>query len=480
MNWMQQITEFMPHGMCLLWRPELMALHVASDALIALSYFAIPIVIAVFVQRRTDLESSHRAIALLFAAFITLCGLTHVASIVVLWQPAYISEGWLKAVTAIVSVVTAASLPVLLPQLLRIPSPRALQKEVEAHRATLAELDRARAELARRVDVTEHELRITNRRFETALRASTVTVYEQDADLRYTWVYNPPLGLDPQDLIGRTEADFFTPESVQAMQSLKRDALASGEPRHGEVAVDTGQRFGWFEVRVEPIDLEDGRPGLVATANDVTLRHRHEAHLQLLMREMNHRAKNVLAMVMGIARQTARSFNLPDGFEERLSERLTSLASAHDVLARQEWLGADLKAVLEGQLRHHIDTYGERIVIEGGPLDLPPEAAHYVGLALHELGSNAVKHGALSGPEGVVHASWRVLIAETGARTLELVWRESGFGPVSAPTRSGFGATILNTLVARALQGESRSSFGADGMAWTLTAPLTAEVALAA
>ena len=121
MDWLQQTQQFMPHGMCLMWRPGLMALHIISDGLIAAAYFAIPIAIVVFVRGRTDLDAAHRALAVLFAAFITLCGLTHVASIIVLWHPFYVYEGWLKAATALVSVGTAAALlPVLVPQLLRI------------------------------------------------------------------------------------------------------------------------------------------------------------------------------------------------------------------------------------------------------------------------------------------------------------------------------------------------------------------------
>jgi PAS domain S-box-containing protein len=474
MGWVQQVAAFMPHGMCLLWRPWLMALHIASDAAIAGSYLAIPVTIAWFVRKRTDLEQSHRALALLFAAFITLCGLTHVASIVVLWQPVYVYEAWLKAATAGVSLATAAFLPFLAPHLVRIPSPRALQQEVEAHRVTLAELDAARAALARRVDRTEAELRVVARRFEAALRHSPVTVFEQNSDLIYTWAYNTPLGLDAAKVVGKSELDFFSPQSAAEVRAMKRAALATGEARRGEFRIEAGDRAGWFEVRVEPIELDDGRPGLVATSTDVTHRREHEAHLQMLMREMNHRSKNVLAMVMGIARQTAKGFSTPEAFEERLSERLVSLASAHDVLARQEWRGADLGAVLEGQLRHHLDAYGERIRVDGCVCDLPPGAAHYVGLALHELGSNAVKHGALAGPDGRVDIVWRVTEGADGPQ-LELDWREHGGGAAHAPERSGFGMILLKSLVARALGGVSEMAFGPDGVEWRLRAPLRPE-----
>ncbi|MBV9509715.1 MAG: PAS domain-containing protein [Caulobacteraceae bacterium] len=471
MDWLNQAQQFMPHGMCLAWRPGLMALHVVSDGLIAASYFAIPFVLAVFLRRRRDLDASHRALAILFVAFITLCGLTHVASIVVLWKPLYVYEGWLKAATALASVATAAFLPILVPQMLRIPSPRLLQQEMEARREALAELDAARAALALRVDRTEYELHISNRRFEAALRHSPVTVFEQDGELNYTWVYNPPLGLKPDDLVGKSEIDIFPREVAEEVQAMKRAVLDSGEGGGGEFRIETRGGSGWFDIRVEPIDLADGRGGLIATSTDVTARRDHEAHLQMLMREMNHRSKNVLAMVIAIARQTARSFAMPEGFEDRLSERLAALASAHDVLARQEWRGADLGAVLEGQLRHHLDAYGARIRVEGGACALPPEAAHYVGLALHELGSNAVKHGALAGGEGKVTIAWRVEPGEAGPE-LDLSWRETGAGPATEPDRSGFGSTILRLLVAQALAGRSEMVFGEDGFAWRLRAPL--------
>jgi PAS domain S-box-containing protein len=469
---MQQGAGFMPHGMCLAWRPDLLALHVGSDAAIAAAYFAIPLSLAWFVRRRTDLEPSHRAIALLFVVFITLCGLTHVASIIVLWTPLYVAEGWLKTVTAIASIATAGFLPFLVPKLLKIPSPKALQAEVEAHRSTLDELGAARVALARQVSDTEGELRATTRRFEAALRNSPITVLEQDEALRYTWAYNPPLGLTAAEMVGRTEADFFAEESLKDVQALKRSAMDSAQPRRAEVRIEVGGREGWFDLRVEPVEIADGRRGLIATSTDVTARRRNEAHLRMLMREMNHRAKNILAMVAGIVRQTARAFDVPPGFDERLGERLASLASAHDVLASQNWRGADLREVLVGQLRHQLDAYGDRITVEGPDVILPAEAAHYVGLALHELGSNAVKHGALAQDDGRVAVRWTITPAE-GGQVLDLEWREANPAiQAGAPGRAGFGSTILKSLVARALGGRSEMAFEPEGFVWRLHAVL--------
>lgn len=144
-----------------------MALHVISDALISLAYFTIPFAILRFVRGRDDLEPRHQRMALLFAAFIAFCGLTHVLSIYVLWVPIYIIEGWLKALTAIVSVATAISLTRLVPHALKLPSAESMRVEIAAHRETMISLDAARAALAIRADRSEEALRASEKKFES-------------------------------------------------------------------------------------------------------------------------------------------------------------------------------------------------------------------------------------------------------------------------------------------------------------------------
>jgi PAS domain S-box-containing protein len=470
LKWLLDPQAYMPHGMCLLWQPGLVALHVVSDAAIALAYFAIPIGLAVFVRKRKDLERQHQALAILFGVFITACGLTHVANIIVLWIPLYGAEGILKAITAVASVATAIVLPFLIPQLLRIPSPRVLAAEIRSHRATLDALSVARALLAERVAQTESDLLETNRRFEAALRGSPITVFEQDADLVYTWAYNPPLGMALADIIGRSEAEVMTRTTADAVRAVKLEAITARAPRRAEVPIEVAGRAGWFDLRIEPITLRDGRPGLIATSTDITAIKQQENHLRVVMRELNHRSKNLLTIVLSLMRQTARGFELPPAFTVRMEERLGALANAHDVLATQEWRGADISAVLQGQLAHQIGAYPGRIHIEGPPLSLPPESAHYVGMALHELGSNAVKYGALAGSLGQVWVRWRLSDGE--APQLELEWREDFERLIPAPRRLGFGSTILQSLTPRALGGVAELAFAEDGLIWTLKAPM--------
>ena len=123
-------SMYSPHGICLLWEPELIWLHVVSDTVIALAYFSIPFALAIFVSKRRDVEFGWVFWA--FAVFIMACGVTHVMSIYTLWVPIYGIEGITKALTAVASIITAAMLWPLLPKLLAIPSPSQLQ---QAHAA---------------------------------------------------------------------------------------------------------------------------------------------------------------------------------------------------------------------------------------------------------------------------------------------------------------------------------------------------------
>lgn len=190
MNLSDHYDMFMPHGMCFLWLPEVMALHIISDALIALAYFSIPFAILRFVRGRDDLEPRHRRMALLFAAFIAFCGLTHVLSIYVLWVPIYIFEGWLKAITGIVSVATAISLLRLVPAALKLPSAGSMRAEITAHKETMIALDAARAALAGRVDRSEEALRENEVKFQSVVEnmSEGLSIISQDGTTHF---HNP-------------------------------------------------------------------------------------------------------------------------------------------------------------------------------------------------------------------------------------------------------------------------------------------------
>jgi two-component sensor histidine kinase len=192
-------------------------------------------------------------------------------------------------------------------------------------------------------------------------------------------------------------------------------------------------------------------------------RDEREAHVRLIMRELSHRSKNLLAIVLAIARQTSRHTSSFDEFEHRFNSRIQALADAHDLLVEQQWSGASLDDLVTAQLA----AFGtEKVVRRGMRIMLKSEAVQNVALALHELATNASKYGALSVPSGKVNIDWVRQPGAHGADDLRLTWRESGGPKVTPPTKKGFGCFVLERVTVNAL-GEGSLEFAPDGLVWT-------------
>src|SRR5262249_16146878 len=190
----------------------------------------------------------------------------------------------------------------------------------------------------------------------------------------------------------------------------------------------------------------DGETFALETNRDITGRKRAEEQLRLLMREMNHRAKNMLGVVDAIAHQTiARN---PDDFIERFSERIQALSANQDLLVRNEWNGVGIEDLVHAQLAHFAGLIGSRIDVHGPKLRLNAASAQAIGLALHELATNAGKYGALSTDTGHVDVRWGI-----AGDTLTMSWTERGGPPVSAPERRGFGTIVMETMAERSVDG---------------------------
>jgi PAS domain S-box-containing protein len=211
---------------------------------------------------------------------------------------------------------------------------------------------------------------------------------------------------------------------------------------------------------------------MAGTARDVTERKRWEEHIQLLMREVTHRSKNLLAVIQAMARQTKLASRDVKDFEVRFSGRLQALAAAHDLLVQRDWKGASMSEVVKSQLGHYLDQQASQIEIEGPSLIVTPEAAQNIGLAVHELSTNAAKYGALSVPDGRVHVCWmRADRAADGSGRLRVSWTERGGPDVIRPSHRGFGQVVTEQLTARALHGNANLMFEQKGVCWTLDIP---------
>jgi PAS domain S-box-containing protein len=232
---------------------------------------------------------------------------------------------------------------------------------------------------------------------------------------------------------------------------------------------DTGE-VRWLATRGEVVRDSSGRPAVIRGVNyDVTERRRAEERQYLLAREVDHRAKNALAVVQAIVGLTRHAD--PEQFRAAVTGRIAAMARAHTLLAREGWDRAELSELVEAELAPHGGAVGgapERVSIGGPAVALAPGAAQPLAMALHELATNAAKYGALSSPAGHVGVSWRA--GEAGG--LSLRWVELG-GPAlhGPPNRRGFGSSVIRNTVERQLGGRVRFEWPRGGLDCTLTLP---------
>jgi PAS domain S-box-containing protein len=203
---------------------------------------------------------------------------------------------------------------------------------------------------------------------------------------------------------------------------------------------------------------------VVGTVHDITQRKQREERERLLMSEMSHRAKNLISVVGAIAHQTA-SKN-PEDFIERFSDRMQALSANQELLVLNEWKGVEIEGLVHAQLAHFADLLGSRISVDGPKLRVKADAAQAIGLALHELATNAGKYGALSTDTGRVDIRWG-----TDGETFTTSWTEREGPPVSLPQRRGFGTIVMEAMAERSLNGKVELAYPPSGVTWRLTCP---------
>ncbi len=336
------------------------------------------------------------------------------------------------------------------------------------------------------IDITERKeaeqkLRAAHDTFRHLVERSPFGINTVDADFRlaqtsegarnvFASVQPPLAGKDFAEVLRVVWPEPFASEAIDRF----RHTLATGEPYRSPRTVQRRADIdatGAYDWRLERIVMPDGRPGVVCHFYDLSERQAYEEKIRYLLGEMNHRAKNILALVDAIAKQTASAGS--EDFVERFGERVRALAASHDLLLQTDWELAELSALIRGQLQHFGDLLGGRILLEGPQVDLAPDAVQTLGMALHELATNAAKYGALSNGAGRVDVAWRVE-DEAGVPQFSISWTEKGGPPVRKPSRSGFGGRVVKTMVEGAFSGTVALDFAETGVAWSLRCPLSA------
>jgi two-component sensor histidine kinase len=351
--------------------------------------------------------------------------------------------------------------------------------ETQLLRLERDDLAAAKTKLEKEIVRGAYQLERANRQLRLALLRSPISIFRQNTDLEYTWVFNAPEGTDEDDFIGNTDQDIYASETALTVTEIKRAAMETHEEQSTEVRVQSPSGNYWYMLRTQPDYDEHGHIiGVLSCAVNITDQKRHQNRQELLMREVTHRSKNLLAVLQSIVRQTALRTRDIETFMVQLNARLQSIAKSHDLLVNDDWSGTSMRKLFESQLTVLSDIGTERVRLNGPNLLLTSVAVQNLGLAFHELATNATKYGALSTPRGYIEIDWEISTGERvngsgEADLLCLIWQEHGGPSVVLSEDSGFGRMLLERVVGKALGGEVKLDFASDGLVCTMRLPVS-------
>ena len=331
------------------------------------------------------------------------------------------------------------------------------------------------ATLSHTLTESREALDTLNRRLVLAMRSAHVVVFSIEQSGRITWMNDGGSGMFGREALPWGLADFAPPDDRARIQNLVANAPANQDLVDFEMRIETGDlSHRWLKITLAPVRSQEGN-GFLGSAVDITNIKRREEGNVLLMRELSHRSKNLLAIVQAMARQTAKATASPAEFYDRFGSRLRALAAGHDLLVKAAYSGAEMSELLQSQIGPLGAAMGSRVVSKGPMLMLRPEAAQNLGMAFHELASNAAKYGALSAHSGALAVSWAVEL--TSQTLLKIVWEERG-GPaiVETPTRRGFGSTLIERTLTYEMDAVVRQEFRASGLYCTIDIPLNDDI----
>ena len=326
---------------------------------------------------------------------------------------------------------------------------------------------------------TQLRLQEALERVNLALEAAATGAWEIGAgngarsyfDARVYEIWGLPRDASERDLYRARHPDDRAMIEAALAKLLESPVEDHVELEHRILRPDGEQR--WVALRARAI-VKAGQPTrVIGTVRDISLRKQQQERIGFLMQELTHRSKNALAVVQAIARQTsAKAASLPE-FQKSFEARLNGMAQSLDLLVRHDWTAIDIKDLIKSQLQHHLDARQDKISFEGPQIWLKPEAAQNIGLALHELSTNAAKYGALSGEAGRIAIGWKIDVDAAGSDVFKMHWRESGGPAVETPKTRGFGHAVIHRVVKAALAGESDLQFDPEGLRWDLAIPVT-------
>jgi PAS domain S-box-containing protein len=326
-------------------------------------------------------------------------------------------------------------------------------------------------------DVTELHAAIERHRL--ALAAANMGDWSWDAAsdlMSFSARAREIFGFEPGEAVTRTRLRSYRNADDLAKAEKTIEDAAQGRTRYRVEYRYTRPHDGvvrWLLTMGHATSRPDGTlAGITGVVLDVTERKRAEEQQLLLIRELHHRVKNTLATVQAIVGATARSATSPEHFAAAFTGRVISLAKTHDLLTEGVHQTASLRELLHRELNLYDDHARSRIALEGPAIELAIEEAVPLGMAIHELTTNAAKYGALSRPSGRLAVSWSLEPPQGAPAHLRLSWVERGGPEVSEPEKLGFGSRLLKRVLTAQLEAEVETHFRPAGFELSLKAPI--------
>jgi PAS domain S-box-containing protein len=347
---------------------------------------------------------------------------------------------------------------------------------IAAHTATA--IDNARL-----FEAARHEIERSRRAERATQQLAAIVESSDDAMIRkdldgiiQTWNRGAErlFGYSAEEAVGQSVTILFPPghedEEPRILACIRR-----GESIHHYDAVRRHKDGSRVDISLTISPIKDATGTIVGAskiAHDISDRRAAEAHRDLLLREVNHRARNMLHTVQSIALQTRHKAASPEAFEKAFLARLTALSHTHDLLTRSHWRGAGLRDLAKAELAPYRGNGRAHWTLEGIAVELDSKTALALGMTFHELATNAGKYGALSTTEGRVQVSWCLNPGTDADTMLHIEWSERDGPPVGKPTRGGFGSRLITDGLAHELDADVRLDFKPEGLRCVIDLPL--------
>jgi PAS domain S-box-containing protein len=361
------------------------------------------------------------------------------------------------------------------------------ERTEEALRLSREQEAAARFELAERRG--REALQQSEQQLAFALEAGRLGSWEIDLEsgrLQASEIFRRTCGggrpAQPLDTLDSLEACVLPEDRETLRQAFARAAAEGGDLEAEFRTMGQAGALHWMLLRGRAAYDGEGRAVRMAGVSlDITERKAGEERQRLMLAELNHRVKNTLATVQSIAIQLGRMAPDIATFRSAFLQRIVALARVHDLLSSVSWKGAQLADILQQTLAPHLaaEGQGERIRLDGPPVQLGPNAAVTLTMAFHELATNAAKYGALSAADGRVQVTWAADDPQA-PREIDIEWREVGGPKVVEPDRRGFGTRFIERGVAREFDGTVNLSFEPTGLVCRLRIPLSLKLRMAA